>query len=172
MATNKSAQPQPTQAVRVLFHILWSLLASAVTAGAVAGGNYIATAGNNINFTVVLTAAGSAFFVFLITHAPSVIQPNQAELLQGINDLLQQAHQPLLSYMAQLLQAMPTAQPPVTITSSPGNRPLDSTFVQPLSISQQPTASIPTILPAGGGAPQFDVRQFVVTQSGIPKVQQ
>src|SRR6266699_1456845 len=47
----------PSQATRVLFHVLWSLLASALMAGVTAGANYLYTGGSSINITVVGSAA-------------------------------------------------------------------------------------------------------------------
>ena len=182
----------PSQATRVLFHILFSLLASALMAGITAGANYLYTGGNSINITVVLSAAAAAFFVFLVTHAPSVLKSNQGQLLAGVHDILLDVHQPILTYLAQLMQQtnqiqqvtqatfaqvapmpapppapLPISQQPTNVTSYARATGVGELVPAPLPISQQATANMPAI-PSGGG---FNVRDFVVTQSGIPTVQ-
>jgi len=153
-----------------MVHILFSLLASALMAGVTAGLNYLYTGGNSINITVVLSTAAAAFFVFLVTHAPSVLKSNQGQLLAGVHDILLDVHQPILTYLAQLMQQTNQIQQVTQATliqvapTAPVPQPA------PLPISQRQTASMPA-MPSGGGSSPFDVRQFVVTQSGIPTVQ-
>ena len=159
----------PSQATRVLFHILFSLLASAVMASASAGLNYLYTGGNSINITVVLSAAAAAFFVFLVTHAPSVLKSNQGQLLAGVHDILLDVHQPILTYLAQLMQQTNQIQQVAQATFAQV-APMPVPPPAPLPISQQQTANMPA-MPSGGGSPSFNIRDFVVTQSGIPTVQ-
>ena len=182
----------PSQATRVLFHVLFSLLASAIMAGATAGLNYLYTGGNSINITVVLSAATAAFFVFLVTHAPSVLKSNQGQLLAGVHDILLDVHQPILTYLAQLMQQTNQIQqvaqatliqvaPTAPVPQAPQPAPLPISQQQtanmpvvtstPSPISQQPTYVNMPAMPSGGGSPSFNIRDFVVTQSGIPTVQ-
>ncbi len=117
MITNQSSSG-PSQATRVLFHILFSLLASGAMAGITAGANYLYTGGNSINITVVGSAATAAFFVFLVTHAPSVLKSNQGQLLAGVHDILLDVHQPILTYLAQLMQQTNQIQQVAQATSA------------------------------------------------------
>jgi len=162
----------PSQATRVLFHVLWSLLASGAMAGITAGANYLYTGGNSINITVVGSAATAAFFVFLVTHAPSVLKSNEGSITAGIHDMLMDVHQPILTYLAQLMQQtnqIHQVTQATLIQVAPTAPVPQAPQPAPLPISQQSTiTNLPTV-PSGGG---FNVRDFVVTQSGIPTVQQ
>ncbi len=166
MATNQPSSG-PSQATRVLFHILFSLLASGAMAGITAGANYLYTGGNSINITVVGSAATAAFFVFLVTHAPSVLKSNENQLLAGVHDILLDVHQPILTYLAQLMQQTNQIQ---QVTQATFAQVAPTPQPAPLPISQQTTANMPA-MPSGGGSSQFNIRDFVVTQSGIPTVQ-
>src|SRR6266568_2604975 len=164
MITNQSSSG-PSQATRVLFHIMWSLLASALMAGVTAGANYLYTGWNSTNITVVLSAAAAAFFVFLVTHAPSVLKSNENQLLAGVHDILLDVHQPILTYLAQLMQQTNQIQQvaQATLIQVAPTAPVpQAPQPAPLPISQQQTASMPA-MPSGGGSPSFNIRDFVVT---------
>jgi len=157
-------------------------------AGITAGANYLYTGGNSINITVVLSAAAAAFFVFLVTHAPSVLKSNENQLLTGVHDILLDVHQPILTYLAQLMQQTNQIQQVAQATFAQV-APMPVPPPAPLPISQQQTANMPVVtptpspisqqptyvnmpaMPSGGGSPSFNIRDFVVTQSGIPTVQ-
>ena len=172
---------QPTQqtaATKFLIHTLISFGVGILFAVLTAVGNYIYTAGNAIDLKVVVTVASGAFFAYLLSHFNSDIKPNEAQLLQGINDAVtqatQNAHAPLYNAVGQLQQQVAqvaqTVQAPQVVTQSPAPPPYAPA---PLPIEQQSTAAeMPAIIVSQPWqAPAPDI-SFGDTNAAMPAVSQ
>ncbi len=161
MASNQPVPPiqvvpqsTPTAAVRFLVHTLGALVAGVIVAIVVTLFNYTATDRQSVDIRTVLIAAGFSALGFLGAFIRTDVKPNQAQLLQGLSDLLQATHQPIFTYLSQLfatqqqivqaVQAASTPQPvPPPVQQS---NPMLPFIPQQPPISQLPTQDMPVVI--------------------------
>ena len=150
MASNQPVPPiqvvpqsTPTAAVRFLFHTIGALVAGVIVAIVVTLFNYTATDGQSVDIRTVLIAAGFSALGFLGAFIRTDVKPNQAQLLQGLSDLLQATHQPIFTYLSQLFATQQQIVQAVQAAPTPQAAPLPPA---------QPVANTTTI-------PQFDMTQ-------------
>lgn len=145
MSTNQPKSSQPTQATLFLWHLLLSFVVGILAAVFTALVQYIATSGNSINLSYILTVSGVAFTTFVAAFLKRDVVPHEAEIIQGIRDEIASLHSPLLTQIVTLTQqiaALQAAQQPVIST------PFVSTTASPATVSithSVPTQTIPDI---------------------------